>query len=613
MFREAPIQTGNDSGQGRCYDDHMCCKFCDNGCIIAHGESENEHCFVEVITAQVPEHDIEGWLKIQIRAHISGREYCCNDSVPDRARIKFLTTDDYGKKISLWVYYNDKFFQKVLCVENGGLIPYKIDYRHNEGWGHPQVIVESGDARRMMLISGAHCRVWYSRTPTAGDGRNVCDFLLSDYGLIPPESVLPNFRLERGFEYKIDQRTAYRLMNELCGIFATRELRCIIRMPENSESDIERTNQGLLHLERAQKALLDGNEILSVIELSKSIGIGVMPDDALLDKRHKIVKRYASCHLIKVWQQAYRNKYWEGKALRLFSADGASPDVATYGIHVRLDAGEDVSPVITIVKCKNFNNGDILGLHYVAEEYGTRLIELCRYATESNPNVLKKKWGIPLPESQYVTAMMERMRISDCACSIVVDKDVYVIDLGSGTILKHLKNLKFIQDSKIDFDSMSPLRFCVVNESQFMAFDRDFNLIDGLSDWASGILGKQRIFDVSNDGTKILFDVGWGIEICDLIRRKVDVVMRYNPYPCFCHAIFSPCGGAIALSRGTHLRIFDLKSKKTVFEYAVHDAEPIREMCFDKTGRFVYALYGHNKIETFQLYWDIEENGNEAR
>lgn len=616
VFREAPTQTENGSSQGSCDDYHMCCKFCDDGCVIAHGVSENEHCFVEVIIAQMPEYDSCGWLKIQIRANVSSCVYCCNDSVPEHARIRFLTVDDYGNKISLWVYCDGKYFQKVLRIENGKLIPYKTDYRHNEGWGHPQVVVESGDARSMMLISGTHCRVWYSKTPTAGDGRNICDFLLSDYGLIPPETVLPNFRLERGFEYKIDQRTAYRLMNELCEIFATRELKCIIRMPENSESDIERTNQGLLHIERAKQALLDGDEMLSVIELSKSVGVGVMPDDALLDKRHKIVKRYASCSLINAWQQLYNDKYWDGEALRLFSTDGVTPDVATYGIHVWLDTGDGEHPVITIIKCKNFDNGDILGFHYVAEEYGDRLIELCRYAAETNPNVLKKKWGFAFPKSQYITATMARMRMTDCACSIVVNKDVYedvyVIDLGSGTILKHLPNLKLIQYSKIDFDSVSPLRFCVVKESQFMAFDRDFKLIDGLSDWASEILGKHTIFDVSNDGTKILFDVGWGIEICDIISRKIDVVMRYNPYPCFCHAIFSPCGGAIAMWEGTHLRIFDLKSKKAVFDYAIRDVEPIREMCFDKTGRFVYALYGHNKIETFQLYWDIEENGNET-
>lgn len=616
VFRDAPIKLENDFEQDIFDNDHMCRKLCDDGCIIARGISENERCLVEVIAPRSPDHSGD-WFEFQVRANIAGHVYSCKYGVPEGARIRFLTTDDYGKKISLWVYYNGKFFQKVLRVENRKLIPYRIDYRHNEGWGHPQVVVESGDARSMMLISGTHCRVWYSKTSTAGDGRNVCDFLLSDYGLIPPESVLPYFRLDRGFEYRVDQRTAYRLMNALCEIFAARELKCIIRMPEDSESDIERTNQGLLHLERAKQALLDGDEMLSVIELSKSVGIGVMPDDALLDKRHKIVKRCASCSLINVWQQVYNDKYWDGEALRLFSTDGITPDVATYGNHVCLDIGCSERPDITIVKCKNFDNGDILGFHYVTEEHCDRLIELCRYATESNPNVLKKKWGFTFPKSQYITATMTRMGITDCACSIVVDKDVcediYVIDLGSGTILKQLQNLKSIQYSKIDLDSMSPLRFCVVNESQFMAFDRDFNLIDGLSDWASGIVGKHRIFDVSNDGTKILFDVGWGIEICDIVSRKIDVVLRYNSYPCFCQAIFSPCGGAIAISRGTHLSIFDLRNKKTVFEYAVCDAEPIREMCFDKTGRFVYALYGHNKIETFQLYWDIEENGNENR
>lgn len=608
VFSAAPKLAGKDYYKSDYAGGHMCCKFSGEDCIIAHGVSEHKQCYVEVITSRVAKHCLQGWLEIQIRANLSGRVYCCNDNMPESARIRFLTADDFGRKISLWVYYNGKFFQKVLRIEDGKLIPYGIDYRHNEGWGIPQVIVEGGDACRMLIISGTHCRVWCSENPTAGDGRNVCDFFLSDYGLIPPEDVLPNFRLERAFGYKIDCATAYRLMNELCEIYAKQEPKCIIRLPDNSSIDIERTNRGLIYIERAKQALVDNNERLLVLELSKSVSIGVMPEDSLLEKRHNIVKHHSPCRLTTVWQQVYDDKYWDGEALRMFSIDGTTPDVATYGVHIRLDIGDGNPNIITIVRCKKFANGDILGLRYVNEAKGEMIIELCRYATAHN--LYNIKWKFKFPKPQHVTVVMKEFRITDRVCSFVVDNDVYVIDLGSGTLLNRLSSLKYIRYSKINFDSISPLRFCVVDGHKFLAFDRDFSPHDDLCNWASGVLGGNTIFDVSNDGTKILFDVGWGMQMCDIIRRKIEVVMRYDSYPCYCRAIFSPCGRAIAISIGTSLRIFDFRSKKTVFDYAVHDEEPIREMCFDKTGRFFYVLHGHNKIEAFQLYWDIEANDN---
>ena len=618
VLEAAPEQFKQES-DGDSFCEHFCYKHCNGGFIIAQGVSENRTCSVDVFvpTDQAGNADI---LNIEVNVALAGMMYKCKDDIPKNAKIKFLTTDDLGKKISLWVYYNNRYFQKVLRVDDGNLIPYKIDYRHDEGWGMPKMIVASGDSRRLMLLNGAHCRVWYSDVPTAGDGRNICDFSLADYGLIPPDRLLPNLQLEQGFEYCIDEKTAYSLMAVLSETYSSHGPQSIIRIPDNCEHDIERSVQGVKLIDEAMQAMHDGNERKSAKAISASIRIGILPDDQLLEMRHQIVKKCANNCIVKAWHQSLDNQYWEGEGLRLFGGSSSTPDVVTYGKTMALVDEKGESKLVELVSCKTFANNDILGLCYNVNSDSTDsidftdVLEVCRYTT--NSQCVRKRWGFRFPKRQSVTTTIRNMDIGCETVSLLIGNAVYIIDLGSGAVLKILEGVTSIDYQKISFDNSAPMRFFMVSHGQALALNKDFDSIDDIWDCQIGFSETRKLCDIASNGQRYLFDIGWGFLVCDFGERKswsvpyLSNAVNKSLSPSFLlRAIFSPCGRAVAVMYGDgRLMLLDSKHGNVVFDHKVA-METFKDIVFDKTGRWLFVLHDHQKLETFQLLWDFSNDG----
>lgn len=613
VLEAAPEQFKQES-DGNSFCEHICFKHCNGGCIIAQGVSENRTCSVDVF---VPSDQVENacFVNIEVNVALAGMMYKCKDDIPKNAKIKFLTVDDLGKKISLWVYYNNRYFQKVLRVEEGNLIPYKTDYRHDEGWGMPKMIVASGDSRRLMLLNGSRCRVWHNNVPTAGDGRNICDISLSDYGLIPPDRLLPNLRLERGFEYYIDEKTAYRLMAVLSEIYSSYEPQSIIRIPDNCEHDIKRSVQGMELINEARQAMHDGNERESAKAISAAIRIGIMPDDQLLETRHQIVKKCANNCIAKVWHQSSDNKYWEGEGLRLFGGSSSIPDVVTYGKTMALVDEKGESRLVEFVSCKTFANKDILGLCYNVNSGSTDsidftdVLEVCRYTTYSQ--CVRKRWGFRFPKRQSVTTTIRNMDIGCETVSLLIGNAVYIIDLGRGAVLKILEGVTSIDYQKISFDDSAPIRFFMANRGQIVALNHDLDNIDDFYGCKMEFSKTRKLCDISSNGQRCLFDIGWGFLVRDFVEGKSwnlpysNDTVNNNPWsPFLLRAIFSPCGQVIAtMYSDGRLMLLDIKHGNVAFEYKII-MKTFIDIVFDRTGRWLFVLHDHQKLETFQLLWD---------
>ena len=607
-FDAAP-ELGNQESDSENLCEHLCYERRDGGFIIAKGVSENRTCLVDVF---IPTDQVENdySFNIELNVVVSGMTYKCKDYIPTGAKVKFLTTDDYGKKISLWVYYNNQFFQKVLRVEDGCLIPYKIDYRHDEGWGNPQMIVASGDSCRLMLLDGEHCRVWHSNVPTAGDGRNICDFSLFDYGLIPPDRLLPNLRLEKGFEYHIDEKTAYMLMATLSEIYSSYEPQSIIKIPSNCEHDIERSFQGMRLIDEARQAMSDGDERKSAKALSTSISIGILPDDRLLGMRHQIVKKFPNRCIVKAWYQDSDNQYWKGVGLKIFGRHGSIPDVVTYGKMMTLVNESGESELVKFVSCKIFENKDILGFCYTDSQDFTEVLEVCRCTI--NSQCVRKRWVFKFPQRQTITTTIKHMDIGGDTISLLIGDTVYVLDLGSGAVLKALDGIMSIDYQKISFDDSAPIRFFMTEQGHIVALNRDLERIDDFYGCKMEFPKTQKLCDISNNGQRCLFDIGWGILIHDFAEGKTwnmpypnDTVNNSLLSPFLLRAIFSPCGHAIAMMYSDgRLMLLDTKHGNVVFDYKITMKKFI-DVAFDTTGRWVHVLHDHQKLETFQLLWDF--------
>ena len=121
----------------------------------------------------------------------------------------------------------------------------------------------------------------------------------------------------------------------------------------------------------------------------------------------------------------------------------------------------------------------------------------------------------------------------------------------------------------------------------------------------------RKLCDISSNGRRCLFDIGWGFLVRDFVEGKSwnlpysnDTVSNNLLSPFLLRAIFSPCGQVIAtMYSDGRLMLLDIKHGNVAFEYKII-MKTFIDIVFDRTGRWLFVLHDHQKLETFQLLWD---------
>ena len=121
------------------------------------------------------------------------------------------------------------------------------------------------------------------------------------------------------------------------------------------------------------------------------------------------------------------------------------------------------------------------------------------------------------------------------------------------------------------------MRFFMVSHGQALALNKDFDSIDDIWDCQIGFSETRKLCDISSNGQRYLFDIGWGFLVCDFGERKSWSVPYFSNAvnkslsPSFLlRAIFSPCGRAVAVMYGDgRLMLLDSKHGNVVFDHKV--------------------------------------------
>ncbi len=555
------------------------------GYLVGRADSQNGKCHVSVSVPKTQNDNSDEDHSVYIvKVTLNGESFVCEDErIPQDYAIRFITVDDNASFLSLWLtkgkYGEEVVCRHVICLEERGLCTYSTDYRQDEKWGRIVKIYQSGDARQLMTISECgECSVWINNKGNHGDGRNVCEINLKEYGLIPPEELLPNLRLEEGFEYEINDATGFKLMDFLAKKFGGVRRPCRIFLPDTSEEVIQGYSRGTSKIEAAATADKKGLFFDEARLLSEAIHCGVMPQEEQLARRHRIVTFGRHAVIRDVWQYGEKREHWENK-FALFPKDGAPAFESFFSHHSITDGAFQhlivLCPVsdsdfLAIPKDDNFRGGPVKAIaRYHVNGRMPTCAGLCRDLTQV--------WEYRFNESEHRF---------DFRNDIAVKQDMLELRLRDNNKIVSLN-----------------LEFGTVIE------DRKWEEKNNLSGFEEKLLG--------DNGRMSIVDVGWALILRDGASGHEEIILDYRTLPHYSwrwrwnilnwafRACVSESGMAVAILTWNHrLLVYCVNSHRIVFDWRLPDGK-YQDMCFDKTGRWLSILYDYQNVLTFQLLWDL--------
>ena len=506
------------------------------------------------------------------RVSINGNVYTCERTIPKDMYIKFITVDDEASLLSLWLSNGRGSIigREVLYIENGELSWCRPDYRKNEGWGRMAKVFQGGDASQLMTIdSSGRCSVWVNDERDHGDGRNICDLDLLSFGLIPPETLLPNLELEEGFEYEIDDAVGYRLMAYLVSQFRDIKRPCKIFLPSSAENEEDAFRKGTSLLLSADEADRQGRFMLEAELLTHSIFCGMIPPGKSMQRRHRIVKSAKAAFIRDAWLFSEKDEYWEVK-VALFPNNGAPAHEAFYQAH-NIDGDELSAQMLLLVP---LTNNDVLACR-MQKDFGVyEVVGIGRYkpvdiGKEYPPRgTLRRIWEyeLEIPESIIRHDCSSWFRLTDETVEVALPENhrTVIINLDFGTVVEEI------------------------------ACQGRFSLEE---------MQREK---TSKRNDKLVKDADWGLVIKDEATKQRDVIIQYPDYY-WTRWTMSDDGLAVAvLASGSKLLLYCANSHRIVFEWWLPEGE-YQDICFDTTGRWLSILYDYHKVLTFQLLWDLPE------
>jgi len=596
--------------------------------VCREGVSENA-----VVRVRVERKSTENGCSVSVVADVGGKSYrASEDYLPTDARIEYVTTDDKAIKVSLWIWVPQRgLYQKVFGLQGEEFISYRCDFRKKEDWGIdvwdvPRGVHVSGDARITMLrYKGGICSVWFNERGDAGDGRNICVINLSDFGLIPPETILPGLRLEYGFEYGVSCDTAYRLMRMLAKIYGNVRTPCHISRPESSDAELLRSNECAAYLSQAAWAYETDERHVLTTAISHCLQYGVLPNDTLLFARHQIVQKSADAVLRRCWHSASVDEYWDSPISALFSYRPSVYQIVSYGLRPRLLTSGDGGLKVQIFSWavdERLVRGNAKEPSYIslcACENDDIIVAVCDgwYAKNiyrvSNAGATRQSvvWECQVPNDTMRIRLLEAWQTDRTLSFLLADDRFVRIDKASGRVRegKTSGRIRFWTDS---MSEESPFAEIHVTDSDLAVFGKNGEVcrVPGM---IRDVCVRNRLCGISRDGRLILIWGDWDVSVGDVVTGDVRKIYAIDPFSLNRYGLggsramlcaISPNGRAVAVvTVDRRLKVVDTVSVTEVFEWKLDDGK-YGPMQFDSTGRWLAIVRDDKKIEAFQLFWE---------
>lgn len=241
--------------------------------------------------------------------------------VPKYVRLKAATIDDQCLCATLWLEHNNRMFELIHDLRDGNLRPFRCDFRKPSHVGAFDQIFLSGDRTLLLAVNGSRCSLWRYPSATCDDGMNALDIDLADFGLIDTTGHLPGFALVHGFEDRIDDWNALRLMrllNESCSKTHAEYLLC--RPADTSHLfGVRSTKEKLLRL--ADDAERANNRAAALRHLNCYCALISSHEDPVMSRRHELAQALPGAHLERAWHHSSHNWYWEANVIDIRSDD----------------------------------------------------------------------------------------------------------------------------------------------------------------------------------------------------------------------------------------------------------------------------------------------------
>lgn len=614
-----------------------------------YGVSENGKVHVKATCEERPNERVWGNdIFVKVIVSIDDKEYESSAyELPNESTIEYVTTDNRGIKISLWIHTQEgRYYQKVYGLEDGQLISYRCDFRKTEEWGRRNWgpflgAYITGDARLMMVRhSSGVCSVWKNDRGDAGDGQNICAVRLPDYGLIPPETVLPRFRFEKGFEYGFSDETAYRLMRMLAQVYGQPRLPCHIVRPESSEVEMQRVQRISSLLERAEVVLKSSDKTPLINLLSRCLQVGVLPRTELLWARHQEVIKRGKAFPKTCWHANSIDEYWEASVCGLYSWEADEFQVVSLGNCARkfnlkacdvqmnsesyeFDRSEEMRTLqdarfITLAVC---DNTDII----VAYCSGFHVAFIRRVSAWHYNREQKIFWEYK-PSRKILAYDLIRANIwSKQTRDTISFKFDMPFDSPNGCLgflNKENGSLRTVEvEGKIDFWSDdfsldSPLALVVVTDRQVLALDWN----GAQSAMVKGIeraVRFGRVCSVTNDGKMIFIRHDWSLRAFSLPTGEMKIVYAKDfakwgsrgglSLDVLC-CTFSRSGRVAAwITDDNRLKVLDVTNRREIFEWKLEPGN-YENMEFDQSERLLILSHDRKRFDAFQLFWEVEDD-----
>ena len=553
-----------------------------DGYFIGGAISENNHCHVSIFLSNESLAKGNSDRTYIVTVEKDNKSLSCSCQIPKKYVIRFVTVDDNCSMLSLWLsaHIDDEniFYRYVIRKAKDNLCPFIADYRRSEKWGRLAKIFQSGDAKRLMTINKEGvCSIWINEDANPRkDGRNVCEINLNAFGLIPPEILLPNFKLEEGFEYEIDAVLGYRLMDHLADKFGNMRHPCKIFLPDTSE-EIEMANlQGQARIADAKCAENRGRFADEARLLSEAILFGVILSEEKASRRHRIVTSCRTAFIHYVWLADEQCEPWKEK-LALFQAQNNKAYEAFFLPTWQKDPDGKHEEYIPYIVLLPIGDKSVLAIRLKQTSSGYEEVAIGRYHIENErkyPNFdqLQPVWEHAFKEP----ALGLRTELSSCIkiCGDMVE------------VLLH--HFGIVLSLNLDFGT--------IVEEQKLTENRNF---------------AEKILDTN--GNKSVVDVGWSLVLRDNRTRRDEQIIDYRLLP-YSHFVWrwalmsriTNNGLAIAvITLDLRLIVYCVNSHKVVFDWQLSDGNYL-DMCFDTTGRWLSVLCDNHDVLTFQLFWDAD-------
>ena len=547
-----------------------------------------------------------------------------------------LTVTDDGRSASIWIPRENGWttVDYEFSVDSGEWRCYYDFRKYNAVLPGAEIIRTSAYGSRLIAVLGSRLQFW--ETQQTQINHCILDIDLRDFGIIDTRDHLPNFSLETGWEFEIDQWNIFDILRAVRQLQTEQRAPYIIVQPPTWRKTLEQWQDLQKTLKDIEVVESSGNVRMLIEGIDHCLALGISEKAELREKRHAIVRGANDCFLFGAWIEESVDQYWESEIVGIRSE---FRDLFTFMQSRRLsrfEASESTSGSGRLLSdCGFLTRGTeykrCFGIAFFDSDRSLYLMQgerhsCCKIALVeggvSNESRVIADWDVNLNfgrsqipagvqlrnEFTWLECVQSRIFYRDGLRSFAIRDGFTGIEVGSVMVDDEISMLKRVVFGGIECIAVGTTTLGVV-----YVYDQNGHL-EHVIDANHGLGGF--IEDISyycSDAIIMAKNHSW-VHV-NLLERSINIVS--NSY-CMDRNRFgrignhryrlSHCGKAVVGDDRYSAWVIDLRSGREILRWAppspwVLQAAP----CFDVSGRWLIMPHSINRYDLFQLLWNIEK------